>query len=63
MYIFISKVMRVQKATTLTHGTSLCSIILVLFLEFRPSQVSLNFPFEKTVIHPGNRTSTVTELI
>ena len=27
------KVMRVQKVTTLTNDTSLCSIILVLFLE------------------------------
>ena len=55
--------MRVQKATTLTNDTSLCSIILVFFLEFRPSQLGLNVPYEETVIHPGNRTSTVTELI
>ena len=33
---FISKVIRVHKATTVVNDTSLCSIILVVFLEFIP---------------------------
>ena len=35
---FISKVTRVQKAKTVANNTSLCSTILVVFLEFHPSQ-------------------------
>ena len=45
---FVSKVMRVQKANTVANNTSLCSTILVLFLEFHPSQLGLNFQYEQT---------------
>ena len=33
---FISKVTKVHKAMTVTHNTSLCSTILVVFLQFIP---------------------------
>ena len=45
---FVSKVMRVQKANTVANNTRLCYTILVLFLEFHPSQLGLNFQYEQT---------------
>ena len=60
---FINKVTRVHRAMTVAKNISLCSTILVVFLEFIPS-TGLKFPiWTHHRIRPGNRASPVTGLI
>ena len=63
---FISKVTRLRKAVTVANNTSLCSTILVVFLEFtRLRSTGLKFPIwtHHRIRRPDNRASPVTGLI